>query len=445
MREMEELMHLKSKINRRHFLKKSAAALGAGIAAQSGWSSPQQAAKPEGQAPPKIKEYRVLGRTGFKVSDMSPGYIANDAVLAAALDAGANYIDTAEQYPGHHKLLAKVMKGRDRKLFFITTKLEVLQDTSKEGFLKRARQCLADLEMDYVDCLMMHMPEKVATLKTEGFHAAMQELKAEGRVKYVGVSNHGSFWFRNPEETMEKVLMTAVEDGRFDVFLMAYNFLKMDESERVLEACRGKKIGTSIMKSTPVAIYYSIKSMVERLDQQKKEVDPLYREGLKNYKEKADRAEEFIKKYNLQNPAEIQQAALRFVLANPNVSTVCFIARNFEELERFLGVSGTRLSSSEKTSLADYREGCGDLYCRHACGACEPACPYGVPINTIMRYHQYFAGQGREREAMVYYAEIPGMRADLCAGCAGPCESACPYHVPIQGMLIVAHSQLARP
>lgn len=433
----------KTKLDRRDFLKKSAAGvLGAGVAARSGWSSAAQEAKTEAKPAPKIKEYRVLGRTGHKVSDISPGFIENDGVLSAALDAGANYIDSAEQYPGHHKVIAKVMKGRDRKSVFITTKLEVLEDVSKEGFLKRARKCLEDLEMDYVDCLMMHMPEKAATLKTEGFHAAMQELKVEGRVKHVGVSNHGSFWFRNPEETMEKVLMTAVEDGRFEVFLMAYNFLKMDESERVLEACREKGIGTTIMKSTPVGIYYSIQSMVERLQQQKKEIDPLYLEGLKNYKEKADRAEEFIKKHNLQNQQEIQQAALRFVLDNPNVNTVCFIARNFEELDRFLSVSGTRLSAAESAKLRAYEEGCGHLYCRHACGVCEPSCPYGVPVNTIMRYYQYYAGQGREREAMRYYAAIPGLRADICSGCSGHCESACPHGVPIQGMLIAAHSHL---
>jgi predicted aldo/keto reductase-like oxidoreductase len=430
-------------MDRRRFLKRSAAgALGAGIAAGAGWSSAVQEAKPGSAPAPKIKDYRVLGRTGWKVSDMSPGFIGNDAVLAAALDAGANYIDSAEQYPGHHKIIAKVMKGRDRKSIFITTKLEVLEDVSKEGFLKRARNCLEDLEMDYVDCLMMHMPEKTATLKTEGFHAAVQELRAEGRVKHVGVSNHGSFWLRNPEETMEKVLMAAVEDGRFEVFLLAYNFLKMDESERVLATCRKKGIGTTIMKSTPVGMFYSIQSMVEKLRQQKKDIDPLYLEGLKNYQAHAERAREFIKQHNLQNPAEIQAAALRFVLANPDVSTVCFIARNFEELERFLGVSGTRLSAEESAKLQAYREGCGQLYCRHACGVCEPACPYGVPVNTIMRYDQYFTAQGREKEAMQYYAAIPGLRADICSGCGGRCESACPHGVPIQGMLIAAHSRL---
>jgi predicted aldo/keto reductase-like oxidoreductase len=434
-------------MDRRRFLKQSAAGVfGAGMAIKTGrGEAAREAAGPDPQERPKIKEYRVLGRTGFKVSDLGAGFMMDDGLIRTALDAGVNYMDSAEQYPGHHKVLAKVLKGRDRKSVFLSTKLEVLKDTSKEGFLNRARKCLKDLETDYVDCLMMHMPETVPTLKTEGFHAAMRELKAEGRIKHVGVSNHGSFWFRDPEQTMEKVLLAAVEDGRFDVFLMAYNFLRMDEAERVLEACRERKIGTTIMKSTPVAVYDSLKSRIEQLEKEKKEVHPLYADGLKRYKEKADRAEEFIKKYNLRSREEIQEAALRFVLENSNVGSVCFIARNYDELDRFLSVSGTRLSTWEKTKLAAYREGCGDLYCRHACGVCEPACPHGVPVNTIMRYHQYYEGQGREREAMQYYAAIPGMRADLCSGCPGYCETACPYHVPIQGMLILAHSQLVMP
>jgi predicted aldo/keto reductase-like oxidoreductase len=91
----------------------------------------------------------------------------------------------------------------------------------------------------------------LARKETEGFHEAMKELKAEGRVRFVGVSNHGSFWFRDPEETMEKVLLAAADDGRFDVFLMAYNFLKMDEAERVLEVCKEKKIGATETKGIP--------------------------------------------------------------------------------------------------------------------------------------------------------------------------------------------------
>jgi predicted aldo/keto reductase-like oxidoreductase len=102
---------------------------------------------------------------------------------------------------------------------------------------------LEELQTDYIDCMMMHMPEKTDTLKLEGFHAAMQELKAEGRVRFVGVSHHGSFWFADPAETMENVLLAAADDGRFDVFLMAYNS-PMDGSKRS-GRLYGKTIGVA--------------------------------------------------------------------------------------------------------------------------------------------------------------------------------------------------------
>jgi predicted aldo/keto reductase-like oxidoreductase len=199
------------------------------------------------------------------------------------------------------------------------------------------------------------------------------------------------------------------------------------------------------MKSTPIAIYYSLKTRIEALEKEGKAVDPLYADGLKRYKDKLDRAEGFIKEHGLQNPEEIQQAAVRFVLRNPNVSTVCALVKTYEEMEKYLTLSGTRLSAPEGAKLDAYRQGCGDLYCRHACGVCEPACPRGVPVNTIMRYHHYYAAQRREKEAMTYYARVPGAKAEACAACPGHCESACPYHVPIQGMLLLAHSELSLP
>jgi predicted aldo/keto reductase-like oxidoreductase len=154
-------------------------------------------------------------------------------------------------------------------------------------------------------------------------------------------------------------------------------------------------------------------------------------------------ADHFVEKYDLKNPDEIKDAAVRFVLSNPNVSTVCCSMRSFDDLERFVRLSGTRLSDSEKKKLAAFREGCGPLYCRHACGVCEPKCPHGVPVNTIMRYNHYFEAQGREKYAMAQYAAIPGAKADLCSNCSGFCETACPYNVPIQGKLILAHHQLS--
>ena len=442
-------MRKKPFLNRRDFLRTSAfGMLSAGVAAKSGWPQTKEAGKEgkqtEDKPEIKIKDYRILGRTGFKVSDLAIGYIQDEGLIAAMLDAGVNFIDTAESYPGAHRLLSKVIKGRDRKSLFINTKMLMEEgDTSKEGLIKRVHKALEELNTEYIDCLMMHMPEKVEYLKHENFHAVMEQMMSEGLIHYVGVSNHGSFWFRDPEQTMDKVLLAAADDGRFDVFLMAYNFLRLDQSEQVLEVCKEKKIGVALMKSTPVIKYYGLKARIEQLEKEKKEIHPLYLEGLKRFKDKADRAEQFIKKYDLKNPEEIRMAAIRFVLDNPNVNTVCCSLGTYDQMEQVLSLSGSKLSEWEKEKLAAYKEGCGELYCRHACGVCEPRCPHGVPVNTIMRYNHYFMAQGREKEAMLKYARIPGARADVCSQCSGYCEAACPYNVPIQGMLLLAHNQLS--
>ncbi len=426
-------------LGRRQFFKTTVLGVtGVGLARRGGLA----ANGGQAETPLKIREYRTLGRTGFKVSDISCGFIMDEGVIRAAYESGMNYFDTAEEYPGHHGVLARAAQFMDRKSVFISTKLLVEKDKSKEGFLRRARKALEELKTDYVDCLMMHCPETAETLKTEGFHEAMAQLKADGRVRYVGVSQHGTFWFRDPEETMETILLAAVEDGRFDVFLMAYNFLRRDNSERVLDACRRKNIGVALMKTAPISIYYNLKARIEALEKQKKDVDELYADGLKRYLEKFNAAEDFIRAHNLRNPEEIRDAAIRFVLGHPNVHTACCQTQTYTDLNAYLRLSGTRLSAAEADKLDSYREGCGALYCRHACGVCEPSCPAGVPVNTILRYQHYFTAQRREKEAMRLYAAIPGVRADACRACGAPCEAACPHGVPIQGMLIGTHDLL---
>jgi len=442
-------MHKEIKFGRRKFLKTAVIGMvGGSLAAKAGWTGNRETAGKYGQEAKdisslKIKSYRILGRTGFRVSDLGVGQVQDEGLMSAMLDAGMNYIDTAESYPGHHRIVGKVIKGRDRKSIFVTSKMLMEGDISKEGLLKRVYKALEELDTEYIDCMMMHLPNNLETLKAESFHAAMAQLKSEGKIRHVGASHHGSFWFKDPEETMEKILLAAADDGRFDVFLMAYNFLQMDQAEKVLRVCKEKNIGTALMKTKPVAAYYLLKSRVEQLDKEGKEVHPFYREGLIRFKDKADRAEQFIKKYDLKNLDEINAAAVRFVLDNSNVNTVCCSLRNYDDIEKFIPLSGTKLSDWDKAKLTAYREGCGELYCRHACGLCEPECPHGVPVNTIMRYNHYFMAQGREREAMLKYAAIPGAKAEACGECPGYCEAACPYNVPIQGMLILAHDQLS--
>jgi predicted aldo/keto reductase-like oxidoreductase len=437
-------------LGRRNFMKKSALGLlGGGIAGRSGFPGSPSQAEPES---PRIKEYRTLGRTGFKVSDLGTGDFDDAGPFKALLDGGVNYIDTSEDYGQHGRKIGEAIQGRDRSSLFISSKLRAdsslrrvgKEGITKEGFIKRALSVMEALQVDYLDCLMLSSPETTEMLMCEGYHEATEQLKKEGKRRFTGVSHHGSQWIlEEPKESMESVLLNAAEDGRFDVMLLAYNFLKEDQSERVLEVCAQKKIGTTLMKTNPVRSYNMLQEWLKRARTSRgKELTAEDRKNLARFEKKVEKAQAFIHRHNLKSDREIRDAALKFCLSNPYVNTVCLTVMNYEQARDYLRLSGSRLESRDTALLAAYRDACGSLYCRHACGRCEPACPYQVPVNTIMRYDHYFVSQGREKHAMAQYAAL-GRQADCCQDCAGSCESACPYGLPVRALLSAAHQTLS--
>ncbi len=395
----------------------------------------------------KIKEYRVLGRTGFKVSDISAGtglVYSEPSIISALLDGGVNYIDTGEGYAngGAERNVGEVMKRRDRKSAFITTKLVLSKDRSKEGIVARARKCLERLQTDYVNCIMIHAAQEPETLRTPGFHEAMDELKKEGRVRFLGISNHGNSWRSTTAESMENTLLAAAEDGRFDVMLFAYNYLAREIGEKILTACAEKNIGTTLMKTDPVGRYYEMKREIEEVTREGGPIPAYIQRELPKHEEKFAQAQSFLKEHNLNSFEEVRPAAIRFVLSNENVNTVCLTFRNFDYVKLGLGLSGSRFNDADEETLSAFARGCGALYCRHACGLCESRCPHGVPVNTVMRYNHYFEAQGCEKFAMTQYADLPTSKADRCGGCDGYCAEACPYGVPVPALLTLAHRRL---
>jgi len=392
----------------------------------------------------KIKGYRLLGRTGFEVSDIGfgCGELAEPTLLEAALDRGINYIDTAENYANGQadRIIGKAIKGRNRKSLFVTTKLGLTGESTKEKFLERARHCLERMQTDYIDCLMMHFPFRIEHLKTEGFHEAARQLKAEGRIRFCGLSNHGSHYEDAPE-SMEKILLAAAEDGRFDVMLFVYNFIQDEMGGRALQACREKKIGAAIMKSNPVGSYEEALERIEAYKKYGQAVPESLISLAARLKILAARAEAFQAKYRLAGGTETARAAVQFVLANQDVSTVCCTFKNTDDLEKFLPVSGSKLGIAGQAELQLYAATFGRLYCRHACGLCEPECPHSVPVNTIMRYEHYLRAQGREKSARGKYLAQIAVKSDRCRCCSGYCEKACPYGVPVQGQLVLAHER----
>lgn len=129
-------MSQKTQINHRRFLETSVTGLvGTGMIRGSDHYRKRQDIQ---EKKLKINEYRTLGRTGFKASDIGIGasYLTNTNVFKVALEMGINYIDTGEHYGNgqSERTIGEVIKKRDRKPIFITTKLNLTwrRGTTKE-------------------------------------------------------------------------------------------------------------------------------------------------------------------------------------------------------------------------------------------------------------------------------------------------------------------------
>lgn len=440
-------MEPEREVDRRRFLKASGmAVVGGGVISPVGsLNAGEKQETPE----PRIRETRTLGRTGFQVSDISfgTGNLDNPNVLSAALDMGVNYIDTAEHYVNGQaeRTVGEVLKDRDRESIFVTTKLNLnFRPASKEALIDRFNRCLERLRTDYVDCLMIHMTPRAEEVKHEGFHEAATELKAEGKVRFLGLSNHGieHSVYGRVEDSMESVIGAAVEDGRFDVALFAYNFLQRDQGERIIEACGTKDVGVTLMKTDPVGIGAILGESLEEARARGQQIPEARERIVQDYQDWIAAADEFKRRHGLQSNTQVRDAALKFTLDHPGVHTVCPTINTFDALEAFVGLSGQRLAVTDEPMLASYDELLGRYYCRHACGICEPACPQRVSVNTIMRYGHYFHGQRREKQAIQKYASLLGVTAARCLDCEGHCESACPHQVPVRSLLARVHQNL---
>jgi len=434
------------KLNRRKFLRNSSlSVLGAGLLGEKSFANSLQDQDDE---IPKIREYRTLGRTGFKVSDIGcgPARMTNENLLKAVIDSGVNIIDTAEFYGnGNNEILVgKAIKGHDRKKLFINTKLRIAETDKQEDIVLRTRKCLERLNTEYLDGMMLWNPSSAEAVKNKAFHRAFEQLKREGRVKFCGISSHGSEHTEMNRENMEQIICGAVEDGRFDHVLFVYNYVQREMGENILKSCAKKNVGTMLMKTDPLGKGYS--ELLTGVRKAQRENQPISDYTKKRYEliiDKQKKAEQFLNNNPRFSKGTRTEAAVCFCLDNPAVSSVLISFRAYEDINDYVVLSGKKLTSENLSIINALKENCGFLYCRHACGKCEPSCPFEVPVNTIMRYNHYFIAQSREKYAIQQYNLLAGANAGSCSSCPGYCEQACPYGVLTRPLLVMAHQNLS--
>ena len=325
-------------------------------------------------------EYRILGKTGLKISRLGFGGIpiqkidaeGTKTLIQKLLAVGVNYIDTARAYTVSEEYLGYALEGV-RERFVLATKSMA---RTKQAMEKDIATSMEKLRTDYIDLYQIHNPnakDLEQVLAPGGALEALQEAKAVGKIGHIGITLHSVDLFKQ-----------AVDFDWVETIMFPYNIVET-QGEDLVAKCGEKNIGFICMK--PLA----------------------------------------------GGAIDDATTALRFIASNPNVTVV--IPGMAEEKEIAQNVEATAntapLTDAEQKKIGEIRDFLGTNFCRR-CNYCAP-CTAGISIPMVLLIEGYYSRYHLEDWALARYEGLQKTASD-CVGC-GVCETRCPYNLPIREML----------
>jgi predicted aldo/keto reductase-like oxidoreductase len=357
-----------------------------------------------------VRSQRPLGRTGFHMSDISFGCagLADPGVAERGVERGITYFDTSPDYSraGSENALGNGVRGAARDKLFLVSKFctpdgHLPDDTPVPQVIAAVEASLKRLGTDYLDLVHIHAVNSIDRLMAPNIHEGFDRLKQDGKVRHLGVSSH--------TPNLEQVMSHAVDSGRFDVIMVAYNFKQWPDLTTIFQRAHERGVGVVAMKTLKGAHHSQLSDFT-----------PTERQSF-------------------------AQAAFKWVLSNPHVSGLVVTMNTKEQIDEYLYASGQPLTTADVDLLEKYDQLVAQHYCRPGCGACLDHCPVGVPVDDVLRYTMYARNYGHETEARRLYAQVAAdRRADHCQDCPAPCEAACTFQLPIRAKLVDAHELLSR-
>jgi predicted aldo/keto reductase-like oxidoreductase len=383
----------KKGMNRRTFIKAGLVGTATALIAPPVLADTLQQMAGSEPAPLLRPVYRILGRTGLKLSVVSFGAMLTPEpeVIRAAIEQGVNYIDTARKYMGgrNEEIVARAVKGMRDKLFIATKTLP--ESKSKSEIIRDVEASLKALGTDHIDVIQLHNVTGRERIFFAETREALTLLKKQGKVRFCGVTTH-----KNEAEVLNALVDDP--DRFFDTCLVKYNFKADRDVSVAIDRAASAGIGIIAMKTQ--AGGYETKAM-GRISQ--------------------------------------HQAALKWALQNPKVTAAIPGMKDMAQLKEDIAVMGMSFSYADVRRLDRYAEAIASFYCSF-CGSCESGCPRGVEISTVNRALMYAEGGYRDLSlARATYAELPPqVTAAACSDCAG-CSARC-----INGLDIAAKMERAR-
>jgi aryl-alcohol dehydrogenase-like predicted oxidoreductase len=202
--------------------------------------------------------YRPLGRTGWKVSEISFGAWAiggawgnvddseSMAALNTALDGGVNFFDTADVYGDgrSERLLAKLRKERREKFYIATKAGRRLPAQTTEGYNRTnltefVDRSLKNLGTDTIDLLQLHCPPTEVYYRPVVF-GILDDFVSAGKIRYYGVS----------VEKVEEALK-AIEYPNVQTVQIIFNIFRQRPAELFFAEAQKRKVG--ILARVPLA------------------------------------------------------------------------------------------------------------------------------------------------------------------------------------------------
>ena len=327
-------------------------------------------------------QYVQLGQTGLRVSRLGFGGIpiqridqpGTRALLQAAHAAGINYIDTARGYTVSEEWIGQSLEELGlRDQFVLATKCRAL---TREEMQEQLALSLKNLRTDHIELYQFHNPS-LQDLKTilapGGALEALREARDAGVVGHIGVTAH-----------LAAVFEAALDVPEFETIMFPYNIVEQQGAELI---ARCAKAGKAFIDMKPLA----------------------------------------------GGAIEDGHLALRYVLSNPNVTVAIPGMAAPEELQQ--NVQGAEnvapLTPEEEEACQKVRDALGTQFCRR-CNYCAP-CTVGISIPSVFLFQGYLNRYGLQQWGRERYATLQ-TKAGACIRC-GACEPRCPYNLPIRQMM----------
>jgi aryl-alcohol dehydrogenase-like predicted oxidoreductase len=297
---------------------------------------------------------------------------SDPAVLLRAFDLGINFYDTADCYMHgrNEEMVGKAFEGKRGKVF-IQTKVHAHDEKKMRASVERS---LRRLRTDYIDVLVWHghsSPDEVSDPKLFEF---MSKMKKEGKIRFSGFSAHSR---------MAPLLREAAKSNLHDVALVSYNFTHSKGLKEAVALAAQSGIGIVAMKTQSGG-----------------------------YKKE---------KMGGLNP---HQAALKYILRDPNVSAAVPGVTTIEQIEQCAAAMGAPLSKDNLYELEQYQAFLQGKICTQ-CGGCLGECPHGAVRGDLLRavmYHEGYQNDSLVRESLLKVTRQDIERCSECPSCSVVCR-----------------------